>query len=164
MIAYQLYVNIAILIFNMLPAFPLDGGRVLRALVWRHSKDHVQASNTAAAIGRAFGIGLIALGVLTALGGAPGGLWLALIGLFIVFAGKAEQQQAEMRDVLSGHSAGELAHGRAVTAAARLTVDEAVRRYFGPYGYTAFPVRRNGGVIGLGRSTASRRSRSPSAA
>jgi Zn-dependent protease/CBS domain-containing protein len=149
LIAYQLYVNVAILIFNMLPAFPLDGGRVLRALAWRHSGDHVRASSTAAAIGRAFGFGFVGLGILTAAGGAPGGLWLALIGLFIVFAGSAEQHHAEMRDVLAGHTAGELAHGQAVTAAGRMTVDEAVHRYFGPYGYTAFPVRRNGGVIGL---------------
>ena len=146
---YQLLVNVAILAFNLIPAFPLDGGRILRALVWRRTGDHVRASELAAAIGRAFGFGLAGLGLLAALGGAPGGLWLLLVGLFLVFAGRTEQQQSRMADVVSGHSARELARGVAVTAPARLTVDEAVRRYFEPYGYTAFPVRENGGIIGL---------------
>ncbi len=147
-VEYQVTVNAAILIFNMLPAFPLDGGRVARAAIWYRTGDRVRATELAAAIGRLFAYGFIGLGVVSSLGGAPGGLWLVLIGLFLLFAGRAEEQQTEVREVLSGVTVRDLARD-AVTVPGGLSVQEVVDRYFVPHGFTAFPVIEHGDVSGL---------------
>jgi Zn-dependent protease len=91
LVGYQVQINLLILGFNLVPAFPLDGGRVARALMWHHSGDIVAATNRAAGLGRTFGYLLIGSGMLLAFGGAPGGLWLAAIGVFLVFAASAER-------------------------------------------------------------------------
>ena len=85
LIEYEAFVNAAILVLNLMPAFPLDGGRVLRALLWRRSGRLGPATERAAAVGRGFGYLLIVLGVIELLNGFPEGLWFALIGFFIVY-------------------------------------------------------------------------------
>lgn len=89
----------AILAFNLLPAFPLDGGRVARALLWWRRGDITAATTTAAAIGRGLGYGMIGIGIFGFAAGAFGGLWLALIGLFVIAAAKAEENVGEDQDV-----------------------------------------------------------------
>jgi Zn-dependent protease len=96
LIDYEALINAVILVFNLIPGFPLDGGRVLRSLLWLRSGDRVGATDKAASVGRAFGYLLILLGVVEFLAGAPEGLWLALIGLFIVSAGRAEAVAVRM--------------------------------------------------------------------
>ena len=77
------YINLFLLAFNMIPALPLDGGRVLRSALWAREHDYLRATRTAAAIGQGFGQLMIALGVFAVLvGGAFGGIWLAFIGWF----------------------------------------------------------------------------------
>src|SRR5438105_2288969 len=78
--------------FNLVPAFPLDGGRVLRALVWRHTGDKQRATRMAAVTGAAFGYGFIALGIAGFLFGRGSfdGVWLALIGWFLISGSRAE--------------------------------------------------------------------------
>jgi Zn-dependent protease len=148
MVEYQVTINAVILVFNLLPAFPLDGGRVARSLAWLRTGDRARATSLAASLGRAFAYGLIALGALGALQGAIGGLWLVLVGLFLIAAGRGEEQQTQLRETLAGRTAGDLAR-RAVTVPGRISVDEAVSRYFVPYGFTAFPVTERAGVPGL---------------
>ena len=88
-------INLILLAFNMLPALPLDGGRVFRAIIWQRTGDFMRATRIAGGIGRAFGQVMIAGGlVLLLLIGAPGGLWLALIGWFLVAAAAAEPRMA----------------------------------------------------------------------
>lgn len=103
-------INLILAAFNMIPGFPLDGGRVLRALVWRLMDDGYRATRLASRIGQLVAAGFIGVGVFTALtGGLFNGLWLAFIGLFLNSAATGSRQQAEMRRVLSGITAGQLA-------------------------------------------------------
>jgi Zn-dependent protease/predicted transcriptional regulator len=152
-IEYQLAVNILILLFNLLPAFPLDGGRVLRALLWQRRGDLARATGTAAMIGRGFGYGLIGVGLLGAIVGLPTGLWFALIGFFLILAARAEETHQRVKSALGGEEARELMAFPAVTISADATVDEAVRQ-FAHHRYRAFPVvdgERVSGVVTLDR-------------
>jgi Zn-dependent protease len=138
-VEYQLAVNVLILLFNLLPAFPLDGGRVLRALLWQRSGDIGRATATAATIGRSFGYGLIGLGLLAVVAGLPTGLWFALIGFFLILAARAEETHQRVKSALGGAEARELMAFPAVTISADATAEDAARR-FADHRYRAFPV------------------------
>jgi CBS domain-containing protein len=148
-IEYQLFINAAILVFNMLPAFPLDGGRVARALIWRRSGDLRRATATAAKIGRGFGVAMIALGVFGTLAGAIGGIWLAVVGFFVIMAARAEESGLRVRTAFAGREAGRFMSFPAVTVPAGISVEEALERYFVRYRYTAFPVVDGDEPVGL---------------
>ena len=143
-VSYQLQINLLILGFNLVPAFPLDGGRVARALLWRRRGDLASATNTAAGLGRVFGYLLIAFGVVLTFSGAAGGLWFALIGLFVVIAANAERFQEQVMTAFIGVSAGELMSQPAISIPSELNLEEA-EQYFARYRYTAFPVTDNTG-------------------
>ncbi len=140
LVEYQALINGVLLLFNLMPAFPLDGGRVLRALLWRHGGNLVRSTETAAGVGRAFGYLLILLGGLEFLAGAPEGLWLALIGFFVVSAAGAEVRGAEVRAVLSGVHVRELMSAPVLSIPADASVVRAGSDFFLASRYTAFPV------------------------
>lgn len=140
LVEYQAFVNGVILVFNLLPAFPLDGGRVLRSLLWRRSGEIGKSTETAASVGRAFGYVMIGLGVLELISGAPQGLWLALIGFFVVMAAGAQATGAQVHAALSGVQASELMSAPAVSIPEHTPIAHAASAYFRPYRYTAFPV------------------------
>jgi Zn-dependent protease len=103
------WVNLLLAIFNLLPGAPLDGGRILTAIVWRVTGDRWKAVRVAARTGRVLGALVLALGVLELFaGGFAGGLWLALIGWFLIQAAVAEEYQANLRQGLAGATAGQL--------------------------------------------------------
>lgn len=106
---YLTFVNAAILALNLLPTFPLDGGRIVRALIWHRDADLRKATISAARLGRAIGWALIALGVIGTVEGVPAGLWTAVIGVFIVWAAKVEEESMRLRGDLSGRPVGSLA-------------------------------------------------------
>jgi Zn-dependent protease len=108
LVEYQVLINGLILVFNLLPAFPLDGGRVLRSLLWRRSGSIGRSTETAAGVGRVFGYLMIVLGGLEFLSGAVQGLWLALIGFFLVVASGEQARGAEVQAALSGARARDL--------------------------------------------------------
>lgn len=148
-VAYQLFVNAAILAFNLLPAFPLDGGRVARALIWRQTEDLLRATTLAASIGRGLGYGMIGLGVFAALVGGFGGIWLALIGVFVIAAARAEAEGLRVRLAFRGREVGNLTSFPAACMPAEISVEDALRDYFVPRRFAAFPVLAGGRVVGL---------------
>ncbi len=148
-IEYQAFVNAAILAFNLLPAFPLDGGRVARALIWGRIGDLTRATAVAASIGRGFGWAMIGLGLLTAAAGALGGIWLAIIGFFVIAAAKAEEGGLRVRTAFAGREAGRFMSFPAVTVPAATSVEDAVEDFFVKYRYSAFPVLEGERLVGL---------------
>jgi Zn-dependent protease len=102
---YQLQVNLAIAGFNLLPALPLDGGRAARALAWKRTGDLQRATVAAARAGRAIGFALIYLGAFAVILGVAAGLWMALLGGFLIVAATGEQRVAELEAALAGLTA-----------------------------------------------------------
>jgi CBS domain-containing protein len=149
LLSYQALINAAILVFNMVPAFPLDGGRVLRAILWGRTGSIERATATAARVGRGFGYGMVALGFLGVFAGAPGLLWLGLIGLFLIVAGKAEENTVALESTFSGLGLRRVMAVPAMTLDAGGSVADALRDSFATLGYHAFPVTENGEPIGL---------------
>lgn len=103
-------INLIVLAFNLIPALPLDGGRVLRSWLWRRQDDFTAATRSASRAGQAFGWMLVAIGVAGLFGGgtAFGGLWLAFIGWFLIQAARGERDQALVRRALGGLRARDL--------------------------------------------------------
>jgi CBS domain-containing protein len=108
-----------------------------------------RATLTAASVGRGFGYGMIALGFLGAFSGAPGLLWLGLIGLFIIVGGQAEASMVQLQSVFSGLGLRRVMAVPAATLDADQTVEEALRDSFATLAYHAFPVLERGRPVGL---------------
>lgn len=144
------YVNLFLLAFNMLPALPLDGGRVLRSALWARRGDFLSATRTSSAIGEGFGRAMIALGAAAVLlGGAIGGLWIAFIGWFLLAAAEAERRAAEASAALSGLTVADVMVSAPVTAPAGMSLDEFLETRFMRHRYTAYPVMAGDRPVGL---------------
>ncbi len=149
-LGYLVVVNLFVGVFNLLPGFPLDGGRVLRAWLWHRWRDLGRATRAAAAVGVGLGWALVVLGALQALaGGLVGGLWIALIGMFLQAAASASAEQVALREQLAGVRVADVMtpEGSLVTVAPDLTVDRFVDEYLWRERYDAFPVLGTGGVF-----------------
>jgi Zn-dependent protease/predicted transcriptional regulator len=102
------WINLVLALFNLIPGFPLDGGRVLRAIIWRRTKDYKKASHSAALVGQGVAYLMIAFGVAIVLGGsriyegltAFSGIWIAFIGWFLYRAATTSYRQVELREAL----------------------------------------------------------------
>jgi Zn-dependent protease/CBS domain-containing protein len=149
-LTYLAAVNLLVAVFNLLPAFPLDGGRVLRAVLWWRSGNLVQATTAAARVGRALAMGLIALGAVQLLGGNFGGVWLMLIGWFIMQAATTSLAQVSLRRALDGLRVRDVMTTEVKTVPADATVRALIEDYFIRYTYGGYPVVKDGGaVVGL---------------
>ncbi|MEW6657662.1 MAG: site-2 protease family protein [Thermodesulfobacteriota bacterium] len=148
-IRYLAYINVLLAVFNLLPAFPLDGGRVLRSILWGTWNDLRRATRVSAIIGSAFGIGLIALGVLQLISGNfIAGLWWFLIGLFIRGAAQTSYQQVLVRNALQGEPVRRFMNPHPVTAPGTITVEQLVEDYIYKYHFKMFPVLDDGRLVG----------------
>lgn len=127
--------------FNLVPAAPLDGGRILRAVWWAATGDRVRAAVRAAQAGRVFGWALIAGGIgLTAIGAGLGGVWFVLIGWFITMAAHGEEDYVRMQSSLAGVRVGEVMTANPVTVPAGTTVAEFVSDYVFTHPFSTFPI------------------------
>ncbi|SFD06648.1 site-2 protease family protein [Streptomyces aidingensis] len=144
-------INLLLAVFNSLPAAPLDGGRLLRAVVWRVTGSPLRATVVATGAGRALGWLLVGAGLFLAFGGAVvGGFWLAIIGLFLIAAATAEGGQARLRELLGGVPVRQAMTPEPTVVPGTLTVRDLLADPRYRYRHSAFPVVDPGGrALGL---------------
>ncbi|MFW6147462.1 MAG: site-2 protease family protein [Thermodesulfobacteriota bacterium] len=140
-VGYLALINVILAGFNILPAFPLDGGRVLRSILWGVKKNLRWATRVSSWIGSGFGILLIVLGVFNVLrGNFIGGMWWFLIGMFLNGAAKSTYQQLITRKALEGEPVRKLMKTDPVTVPASLSLKELVEDYIYRHHHKMFPV------------------------
>lgn len=143
-------ISTVIAVFNMIPGFPMDGGRVFRAAIWAITGDLVKATRWAAWGGRLFGWFLIAMGVLSLFGaGNLGGIWWILIGWFISALASMSYRQLLIDNALRGHRVGDLMRTRIEEVDASMTLSEFVDRCLQRSSQQLWPVMEGGRMIGL---------------
>jgi Zn-dependent protease/CBS domain-containing protein len=144
------YINLTLLVFNLLPALPLDGGRVLRSALWRARGDFAWATRVSATVGRGFGYFFIAVGVVMLIfQGAFSGAWLAFIGWFLLQAAGAEDRYLLARQALGGLRVRDLLVAHPVTTRPDVTIAEFMDNVVSRTHYTTYPVTDNGTALGL---------------
>jgi Zn-dependent protease/CBS domain-containing protein len=147
---YLAYINLALGLFNLIPGFPLDGGRGLRAVVWGLTGDFHRATRVAASVGRAFAFVFILVGVWQVFGGNfVGGLWIIFIGWFLESAAVAQTQQVVLQDLLTGHTVAEAMSRELTAVPADVTLQQLVDQHILTSGRRSFLVQRDGVVLGL---------------
>lgn len=143
-------INILLAVFNALPAAPLDGGRLLRAALWKYRGDRTWAAVTAARVGRVFGVLLIVVGVWQfAIGAGIGGLWLALIGWFLFMAARAEERQTRAGEALAGVRARDVMTENPQTVPADVSVADFVEHYLFGRQHSAYPLIDQDRPVGI---------------
>jgi Zn-dependent protease/CBS domain-containing protein len=144
------YINLTLLVFNLIPALPLDGGRVLRAALWRRTGDLARATRIATEIGRGFGYLFIALGVaMFIFQGSFSGAWLAFIGWFLLQAATAEARYIATEAALAGLRVRDLMVRKPVTVDGDLTIGQFMDEVAQSRRFTTYPVVDADRPIGL---------------
>lgn len=141
-IEYLMLLNLVLAIFNLLPAFPLDGGRVLRSILWAIKGNLRWATSIASQLGSGFGLFLIVMGVFRIIMGYGfvGGVWSALIGMFIRNASQMSYKQLLVRGALGGEEIWHFMKTDCVTVPPSITIEQLVNDYFYKYHFKMFPV------------------------
>lgn len=147
--AYLAQINIIIGIFNLIPGFPMDGGRVLRSILWERKKNFFYATQKASGVGRKIAMFFIFFGIFSLFTRMPGGLWLILIGWFLYTAAQASYQQSTLQESLFGVKVGDIMVTDLITVSPSLSLEEIVDGYFLRYGYGGFPVVEDGKYLGM---------------
>jgi Zn-dependent protease/CBS domain-containing protein len=149
-LGYLGWVNLLLAAFNLVPGFPLDGGRLLRSAIWKATGSLGRATQIASGAGQAVGWLLVAGGVAWLLAGnLAGGIWFAFIGWFLVQAARASYQELQLRHLLGGVEAEDVMAGNLLRIPPDLSLQDAVDDYFMRYDHGAFPVDQQGRTIGL---------------
>ena len=143
-------INIALAVFNMVPGYPLDGGRVLRAIIWWASGNVVKATRIASRIGQLIALGFIVIGIYRFFQGAGfSALWLSFIGWFLLDAASANQAQVEMGEMLKGKRVGDLMDPDCDVLTGRENIQTFVDQYLLRTGHRCFVVEEQSRIVGL---------------
>lgn len=141
--------NVILAVFNLIPAFPLDGGRVARAALWAWKGDYYWATNVAARMGSIFGITLMVFGVIAALTGAGlGGLWWVILGMFVRFTADASRSQLQATHALEGRIVSDYMTRNPIIVPPGITVSDLIDNWIYKRSFEFFPVVDAGRVIG----------------
>ena len=144
------YINIALAIFNLIPGFPLDGGRVLRAVIWWVTGDANRSTRIAAGVGQVVALGFIMMGIWRFFSGAGfGGLWIAFIGWFLLEAARASGAQVEITERLTGVKVGDVMAQQFPMVDANSNLQMFVQDHLLPTGHRCFVVLEQGTPAGI---------------
>ncbi len=145
---YGMLVNILLGAFNLIPAFPLDGGRILRSALLRWKKDYDQATKISARVGIAISYGFMAFGFLIMFSGSfTSGIWILLIGWFLNSGAQSYLQQHEITSILSTVRLSEIMNTNIISVREDLAIDNLIKDYFNPYSKDSFPVVNEAGYL-----------------
>jgi Zn-dependent protease len=148
-VSYLALINLVLAVFNMVPAFPLDGGRVLRAYLWHRSGNVLEATRTAARSGTFFGYFLMALGVTALFQGAIiAGLWQVMIGGFVLMAARTAYASQLSKSVFAGHTVAELMTGDPITVQPETTLAAFVNQIMLRHNISFVPVTEGTVLLG----------------
>ena len=146
---YLSWLNMILAVFNLMPAFPLDGGRILRSALWKWKKDIRWSTNIASQIGSGFGLVLIIMGIFYIVrGNFVGGLWWFLIGMFVRAAAQSSYRQILARSLFHTKKVKDLMVTNPVTVPRSISLEEFIRDYVYKYHFQAYPVLSFGRLIG----------------
>lgn len=147
---YLGFANLLLGAFNLIPGFPLDGGRVLRSIIWKATGSLRTATRWAAYVGQGFAYLLILVGIwLFFTGDIIGGLWAGFIGWFLLQAAQAENMQVMLESVFKGVTVAQLMSPVQITVQSNRTIQQLVDEYLLPYGIRSVPVVREEQLVGL---------------
>jgi Zn-dependent protease len=147
---YLAYINLALVLFNLIPGYPLDGGRVFRAIVWAITGNMRRATLIAANVGRLFAFLFIFIGIWQMISGNfTGGLWIAFIGWFLDNAASAQVQQVMVHGLLAGQRVSQAMSTHCATVPADLTLQKLVDEHILGSGQRCFLVNRGDSTVGL---------------
>ena len=142
-------INFTVAVFNLAPAFPLDGGRVLRAALWHWRRNLQEATFISSRIGRGFGTALMILGVIAVVGGnLLGGMWWFLIGIFVRGAASSSYQQLVLKDMVEGQPVRRFMRSEPVTVAPSVSIADWVEDYVYRHHYKMYPVVDGSRLLG----------------
>jgi len=149
-LAYLATINVLLAVFNLVPAFPLDGGRILRSVLWRWKDSLRWATRVTSAIGAGFGFVLIGLGVvlLVTTRDFVSAMWLAVLGLFLRGAARMSYQQLLLRRVLEGEPVSRFMKPEPITVPRHISVAELVEEYVYRHHHKLYPVVDDGRLVG----------------
>src|SRR5436190_18532994 len=148
--SYLALVNLLLGLFNMIPGFPLDGGRVLRAIIWGVRHDFQSATRIAGFIGQLVAYGFIFLGLyITFFSADLSGLWYAFIGWFLLNAAQQSVTGVVMREVMRGVTVSQVWEQAPPAAAPGMTLAQLLTQYILPYSLRAVPVTQDGRLVGI---------------
>jgi Zn-dependent protease/predicted transcriptional regulator len=148
-LGYLATANLVLGLFNLAPGFPLDGGRVLRAVVWHATGSAARATQVAATAGRAVAYVVMAGGVLQAFNGnSLGGLWIALVGWFMLNAAKNSSVQASLEERIAGLTVQDVMHPDPVTVSVHLSLQRLIDEYLLRQSASTLPVMNDGHLVG----------------
>jgi Zn-dependent protease len=140
-LAFLASINALVLLFNLIPAFPLDGGRIARAIAWKLSGDRNRATRFAATVGQGFAYAFIAIGVLwTLAGNVIGGIWLALVGFILAQSARGHALQSDFASRIEGIRVADVMDAEPVAIPEDASVERALDEYFLRYRWPWFPV------------------------
>ena len=146
---YLSQLNLILGAFNLIPGFPMDGGRLVRAFIWNKTNDFFYATRRASQYGQKIALFFIIFGLFSLFMGFTNGLWLMLIGWFLHTAAQASYQQASLQEILWSVKVKDVMVKDIINISPNITIDTAVDEYFLKYGYGGFPIMDDGKILGI---------------